>query len=367
MLMTGTPEQRERVDPDKLRSLVTSLLTHRGMPDEDARITAAGIVSADLRGHESHGVSNNLFGFYLPGLEAGSVNPRPDIRIIHETPSTARWDADQGMGFVVGHRVMQDVMERARSVGSGFAAVGNSRHFGMAQFYSLMALEHDMVGLSMTNGVTPGVVPFGGRDARLSTNPISVAIPAGDEPPFVLDMSTTPAPFGKVQNYVRDGKPIPAGWALDANGVPTTDPEIAMEGLRLLPLGSSPEGSAHKGYGLGTWVDLFCGGLSSFGFIGRAGDTQNVNHFFGAWRVDAFMPAGEFKALMDERLRELKATPTAPGFDRVQVAGLPEWETQEDRLAHGIPLHADVLAELRERADSDGIPYDLSFDPEAET
>jgi len=360
--MTPT-EQRERVDPGKLRVLVTSLLTHRGMPDEDARITAAGIVSADLRGHESHGVSNNLFGFYLPGLEDGAITLRPDIRILHETPSTARWDGDRGMGFVVGHRVMQDVIARARAVGSGFAAVGNSRHYGMAQVYSLMALEHDMVGLSMTNGVTPGVVPFGGRDAMLSTNPISVSIPAAEEPPFVLDMSTTPAPFGKVQNYVRNKKPIPDGWALDPDGVPTTDPEVAMEGLRLLPLGSSPEGSAHKGYGLATWVDLFCGGLSSFGFIGRDGDKQNVNHFFGAWRVDAFMPADEFKALIDDRLRELKATPTAPGFDRVLVAGLPEWESEQERLANGIPLHDEVLTMLRDQAASDGIEYDLAFEP----
>ena len=366
-MTTDTREQRERVDPAKLRSFVTSLLTHRGMPDEDARITADGIVLADLRGHESHGVSNNLLGFYLPGLEDGVINPRPDIRVVHETPSTARWDADQGMGFVVGRRVMQDVIERARAVGSGFAAVGNSRHYGMAQVYSSQALEHDMVGISMTNGVTPSVVPFGGRDAMLSTNPISVAIPAGEEPPFVLDMSTTPAAFGKVQNYARDGKPIPAGWALAANGESTVDPAVAMEGLRLLPLGSTREGSAHKGYGLGTWVDLFCGGLSSFGFIGRDGDKQNVNHFFGAWRIDAFLPAGEFKTLMDERLRELKATPPAPGFDRVQVAGLPEWERQQERTAHGIPLHADVLAMLRGQAERDGIPYDLSFDPESAT
>ena len=362
--MTQGSRGRERVDPDKLRALVAALLARRGMPDEDARVSAAGIVAADLRGHESHGVSNNLFGFYLPGLDDGTVNPRPDIRIVHSTPSTARWDADEGMGFVVGHRVMLDVIERARAVGSGFAAVANSRHFGMAQNYSLMALEHDMIGIALTNGVTPGVVPFGGRDARLNTNPISVAMPAGEEPPFVLDMSTTPAAFGKVQNYQREGEPLPAGWALDAQGQPTTDPDAAMDGLRLLPLGSTPEGSAHKGYGLGTWVDLFCGGLSAFGFAGR--DRSNVNHFFGAWRVDAFLPVGEYRALMDERLRELKATPPAPGFDRVKVAGLPEWESEQERREHGIPLHADVIARLREQAETDGIDFELSFEPGAE-
>lgn len=359
--MTDAVDERERVHPDKLRALVTTLFVRRGMPDEDARITADGIVAADLRGHESHGVSNNLHGFYLTGLEQGTINPRPDIRIVHETPSTARWDADLGMGFVVGHRVMQDVIRRARAVGSGFAAVGNSRHYGMAQYYSMMALEHDMIGFSMTNGVTPGVVPFGGMEPKLNTNPITVAIPAGTEPPFVLDMATTPAPYGKIQNYAREGRSIPLGWALDANGEPTTDPNVAVEATMLLPLGSTPEGSAHKGYGLGAWVDLFCGALSGFGFTSRPNDSENVNHFFGAWRVDAFLPAGEFKALMDDRLRELKATRPAPGFDRVQVAGLPEWESEQDRLARGIPLHDSVIAMLRGYAERDGIPFELSF------
>ncbi len=360
--MTETAQDRVRVDPQKLESLVAAMLTHRGMPEADAWVAATGIVAADLRGHESHGVSNNLNGFYLPGLTNGTITPEPRIRIVHETPSTARWDADLGLGFVVGHRVMQDVIERARAVGSGFAAVGNSRHYGMAQYYSMMALEHDMIGFSMTNGVTPGVVPFGGLEPRLNTNPISVAIPAGEEPPFILDMATTPAAFGKIQNYVRDGKPIPSGWALDEQGRSTTDPDVAMRAVRLLPLGGTPEGSAHKGYGLATWVDLFCGGLSGFGFTGLPGDDQNVNHFFGAWRVDAFMPADEFKGLMDKRLRELKATPPAPGFDRVMVAGQPEWESEQEHLANGIPLHLTVVDMLRGIATGDGIPFDISLE-----
>lgn len=359
--MTEVAQERVRVDPDKLEAVVAAMLAHRGMPQADAEVGARGIVAADLRGHESHGVSNNLNGFYLPGLVNGTITPRPDIRIVHETPSTARWDADQGLGFVVGHRVMQDVIERARAVGSGFAAVGNSRHYGMAQFYSMMALEHDMIGFSMTNGVTPGVVPFGGIEPRLNTNPITVAIPAGEEPPFVLDMATTPAAFGKIQNYARDGKPIPEGWALDEEGRSTTDPDVAIKAVRLLPLGGTAEGSAHKGYGLATWVDLFCGALSGFGFTGLPGDDENVNHFFGAWRIDAFMPADEFKSLMDERLRVLKATTPAPGFERVKVAGQPEWETEQERRANGIALHPSVVEMLGEIAAGDGIPFEISF------
>lgn len=360
--MAGTTPARVRVDATRLHALVAALFVHHGMPEEAADITAGGIVAADLRGHESHGVSNNLDGFYLPGLAKGTINPRPDIRLVHETPSTSRWDADLGLGYVVGHRVMQDVIERARNVGSGFAAVGNSRHYGMAQYYSMMALEHDMIGFSMTNGVTPGVVPFGGRDPRLNTNPITVAIPAGDEPPFVLDMATTPAAFGKIQNHARDGKPIPAGWALDEAGETTTDPDVAIRAVRLLPLGGTREGSAHKGYGLGTWVDLFCGALSGFGFTGLPGDSENVNHFFGAWRVDAFLPAAEFKALMDERIRELTSTRPAPGFDRVMVAGLPEWESEQERRANGIPLHPSVIEMLGRHASAAGVPFDIAFE-----
>ena len=230
--MTG----KIRVNGQALTELVASFFRHNGMPATDALISANGLVLADYVGHESHGVSNNLAGFYLPGLENGDINVTPNIRIIHESPSTATWEADRGMGFVVGHRAMSDVLERAAKVGSGFAAVGNSRHYGMAQVYSRMALERDMIGFSLTNGVTPGVVPFGGLEPKLGTNPISVAVPCGEEPPFVLDMATSTSAFGKIQNYQRDGKTIPPTWALDREGHPTTDPDEAMAAVKLADL-----------------------------------------------------------------------------------------------------------------------------------
>src|SRR5262249_23126385 len=150
-----------------------------GMPDEDAAVTAKGLLLADLRGHESHGVSNNFMGGYVPALREGNSNPRPNIRIVQETKVTARWDGDRGIGFVVGHRGMQDGIGRAAEYGTAFATVGNSRHYGMAQYYPLMALPHDQIGFSMTNSLSRGVVPFQGREARYDTNPITVAIPAG--------------------------------------------------------------------------------------------------------------------------------------------------------------------------------------------
>jgi LDH2 family malate/lactate/ureidoglycolate dehydrogenase len=349
-----------RVNADALTELVASFFRHNNMPPADALTSAKGIVLADLVGHESHGVSNNLAGFYLPDLESGVINPKPNIRITRESPSTATWEADHAMGFVVATRAMEDAIERASKVGSGWAAVGNSRHYGMAQIYSRMALDHDQIGFSMTNGVTPGVVPFGGLDPKLSTNPISVAVPAGSEPPYVLDMATTTAAFGKIDNYQRDGKSIPPTWGLGRDGLPTTDPAEAKAAVRLLTFGGTPEGAAHKGYGLGVWVDIMCGALSGWGFIGKPGEEENVNHFFGAWNIDSFVPIAHHKELMDARLRDLKSTTPQPGFKRVMVAGQPEWENLQDRSANGIPLHPKVIEMLQGYAQKYGVPYDLT-------
>jgi len=211
--MATVVKERVRVDAERLEAFVAAVLEHEGLPPADAAVTARGLVLADLRGHESHGVSNNLMGGYIPALRGGHTNPRPNIRIIQETAVTARWDGDRGMGFVVGHRVMQDVIRRAAEYGTAWATVRNSCHYGMAQYYPLMALPHDQIGLSMTNSLTAGVVPFQGREPRYDTNPITVAIPAGSSPPFVLDMATTTVAGGKIANAMRDGVQIPTTWA----------------------------------------------------------------------------------------------------------------------------------------------------------
>jgi LDH2 family malate/lactate/ureidoglycolate dehydrogenase len=361
MAATATAaSQRVRVDPTKLEDFMTEAYVALGMPREDARVSAWGVVFADLRGHESHGVSNNVFGSYVPGLRSGDTKARPNIRILQETTVTSRWDGDQGMGFVVGHRVMQWVIARAKEHGAAFAAVANSRHYGMAQCYSYMALEHDLIGYSLTNGVTPGVVPFQGRESRLGTNPISIAIPTGEMPPYLLDMATTTVAFGKLQNYERDGKPIPPTYALGLDGRPTTDPAEAIAAVRLLPLGANREGSGHKGYGLGLMVDIFCGGLSGHGFRATADDPEAVSHFFGAWRPDAFLPLEQFKSLMDGRLREMTETPPSEGYDRVLYAGLPEWESEREKRENGVPLHPSVVAKLEGLAGELGLDFDIS-------
>jgi L-2-hydroxycarboxylate dehydrogenase (NAD+) len=350
---------RVRVDPTRLEDAVTGIYVALGLPPDDARIAAWGVVIADLRGHESHGVSNSILNAYVPGLRSGDYNARPDIRMVQERSIVSRWDGDRGMGFVVGHRVMQWVMARAKEHGAAFASVGNSRHYGMAQCYSIMPLDHDLIGWSMTNGVTPGVVPFQGRESRLGTNPISIAIPAGEMPAYVLDMATTTVAAGKISNAIRDGRPIPLTYALGRDGRPTSDPVEAFELIRMLPLGANREGSGHKGYGLGLWVDIFCGGLSGHGFRMAHENDEAVSHFFGAVDPSAFLDLDEFKGLMDGRLREMTETPPAEGFDRVLYAGLPEWESERANREQGIPLHPSVVEKLGALASELGVPFDI--------
>jgi len=348
-----------RVDPVRLEALVAAYFAHLGMTVGHARIAAGTLVHSDLRGHESHGVSNFIRVLYAPGLKDGTINPRGAPQIVHETSTTARWDADGAMGHVAGELAMADVIERARAHGSGFAAVRNSRHYGMAQHFAMMALAHDMIGFTMTNGGA-GVVPFQGMEPKFGTDPIAVAIPCGEEPPFVLDMSTSTSAWGRIMNAAREGRPIPPTWALGADGRPTTDAAAAATPpLRLAPLGSTAEGSAHKGYGLATWVEAFSGILSGAGSGAALGLDDTLGHFFGAWRIDAFMPVDRFRAMMDEFVRDLRSTRPAPGFDRVLVAGIPEWEAEQERRANGIPLHPEVVDQLRGYAAEAGIAFDI--------
>jgi len=357
MTTASVPQSRVTVDAERLEALVVRIFGSFGMPDEAARITARGLVAADLRGHESHGVSNYLDVYYQPGLQSGLINPTPSMRLLQETETTARWDGDGGIGFVVAERAMRDAIERARRHGVGFASVANSRHYGMAQLYSRMALEHDMIGISMTNGGALAV-PFRGADPRLGTNPISVAVPCSEEPPFVLDMATTAAAMGKILNAQRDGLPIPAEWAFGVAGVPTTDAQDAMDAARLLPLGSTATGGGHKGYGLAVVVEILCGVLSGTGFGSMLGP-DNLGHFVGAIRIDAFIPVAGFKVMMDALVRELRATPPAAGYQQVLVAGDPEHLAEADRRVNGIPLHPRVLEMLRTYAADLGVPFDL--------
>ena len=348
-----------RVDHRKLTHFVSLAFQKLGVPEEDAAIAANVLVMADLRGVDSHGVLRfSPRGWYVKALRDGIINPTPNISVVSETAATALIEGDGGMGMVVGHRAMNLAIRKAELSGIAIVGVRNSRHFGMSAYYSMMALPRDMIGIAMTNAGRQ-VVPTFGREARFGTNPISLAAPAEEERPFVLDMATTTAAAGKLEVAARWGRSIPQGWALDENAEPTDDPKAAQKARRLLPLGGTPEGSSYKGYGLAVLVEILCGALTGTVAALTAPSYGVRGHFFGAIRIESFRPPDEFKSDMDMLIRELKSTPPVQGQDRVFVAGEIEFETAEERIKLGIPLHRSVLDGLRQLSDELSVPYDL--------
>ncbi|MGZ8423772.1 MAG: Ldh family oxidoreductase [Candidatus Binatia bacterium] len=347
-----------RINHEKLIRFVSRSFEKLGVPAADAEIAANVLVASDLRGVDTHGVIRfNPHAWYVKWLRDGAMTAKPNIRVVTENASTALLDADNGMGFVAGHRAMGLAINKAKESGVGIVTVRNSRHYGMSAYYSMLALPHDMIGIAMTNA-SRQVVPTFGREARFGTNPISFAVPAKDERPFVLDMATTTAAAGKLELAIRLGKPVPTGWALNERAEPTTDPKVAQQARRLLPLGGSRESGSHKGYGLGILVEMLCGVLT--GTVTALNANQEPRgHFFGAINPAAFRPAAEFTADMDRLIRELRSTPPVEGESRVYVAGEIEFETAEERAERGIPLHGSVLKGLRAVSEQVGVPYDL--------
>ncbi|MBA7468740.1 putative oxidoreductase YjmC [subsurface metagenome] len=351
------------VDAKKLTNFTTKALQKLGMPEEDAQITARLLVATDLRGVDSHGVAH-LNMFYARRIRLGIINLNPKPKIFSRTPSTATIDGDQGLGFVIGHQAMMEAIHRAEKTGAGFIAVRNSTHFGATACYAMMALEHDMIGIAMTNTVA-GVVAPGSTKPAVGTNPLAVAVPAGKKPPFVLDMATSVVAGGKLEIARREGASIPEGWAIDKEGKPVTDPTKGVHGEGgLLPLGGTPTLGSYKGFGLGVLVDILCGVLSgsSASILQESTPETRGNasdHFFGALRIDSFLPVENFKKSMDEMIEAFEALPTLPGVKKIYVAGGYEAEIEKDRKANGIPLNSKVIQELQELAKELGIEYDL--------
>jgi L-2-hydroxycarboxylate dehydrogenase (NAD+) len=288
-----------------------------------------------------------------------------------ETPTTVTLDAAAGLGQPVSYRAMKVAIEKAQAYGCGFATVRNSNHYGIAGYYAMMALEYDMIGISSTNADVL-VVPTFSRDAMYGTNPIALAVPAGQEKPFVLDMATSTVPRGKLEVYHRQEKPLPLGWATDEHGVPTADAGRVLDnftkraGGGLLPLGGAGEEfSGYKGYGMGMLVEILSAVLPGAAYltsvypkdaIGKA-LPANLGHFFGAWRIDAFRTPDQFKADMDDLIRRLKGGRLAAGATRIYVHGEKEFEEADRRRAQGIPLGAKVDASLKQIAADLDVEY----------
>lgn len=331
-----------------------------GCPAADAALAAKVLVAADLRGIDSHGVAR-LAG-YVRLWEAGRINPLPEIRTVHETPSTATVDGDAGLGLVVAPRAMEIAIEKAKNAGTGWVAVGNSNHFGIAGFHAMMALDEDMIGIAMTNA-SALVAPTFSIEKMLGTNPIAVAIPAGTQPPFVADFATTTASNGKLEILQRKNAEAPLGWVQDSAGHATTDANALKKNGAMLPLGGDREHGSHKGYALGSIVDIFTAVLSgaSYGpwappFPAYIAMPENMpgkglGHFFGAMRIDAFRPASDFKAHMDRWIGRFRDAKPAPGCEKVLVPGDPEREMEAHRMEAGITVVETVANELKSLAE----------------
>jgi L-2-hydroxycarboxylate dehydrogenase (NAD+) len=347
--------------PDKIYSyqqlvnFTTGIFKHIGCSEEQAALAAKVLISADLRGIDSHGVAR-LSG-YVRLWEAKRVNATPDIKVIHETPSTAVVDGDSGLGLVVAPFAMQVAIDKAKNVGTGWVSVQNSNHFGIAGYHAMMALQHDMIGIAMTNA-SPLVAPTFSTERLLGTNPICVTIPAGEEPAFVADLATTTAANGKLEILQRKDLEAPQGWIQDKDGHSSTNAHELKTGGALLPLGGDREHGSHKGYALGAVVDIFSAVLSgaNYGpwvppfpaYVPMPTDMpgKGIGHFFGAMRIDAFRKADEFKQHMDHWIRRFRSAKTVAGEEKVLIPGDPEREMEALRMQDGIPLLDVVVTDL---------------------
>ena len=337
-----------RVTEGTLREMVVPIFEKMGVPRDDCRLAADVLVTADLRGVSTHGVSN-ILRTYVSMYREGKINPRPQWHILRESPAIASIDSDGGLGIIIAPKAMEIAIEKARNVGVGMVTISNGRHLSMASYHAMLALKHDMIGMCMSSTSTKRqMIPTFGAETRLGTNPIAVAAPADKEAPFVFDGATTVVAANKLGLARRLGVKLPPGWVSDANGTPIMDevdpppPDID----RLLPLGSTHEMGSHKGYGLAGVVDIL-GGILTGGPFGINAVPQHCSHCVAAYNIETFMDTAQFKRTMDEWLLMLKSTKPAPGHDRVLYPGLPEAECEIEYKAKGIPLHKEVVVWFR--------------------
>jgi L-2-hydroxycarboxylate dehydrogenase (NAD+) len=339
-----------RIGADALQSFVQTIFERLGCLPEHAKDATDVLLYASRRGVETHGV-RNVRPIYYKQITNGLINLRPDFKIDRETPVSARVDGDSGLGLVGSPWAMRLAMAKARESGIGVVAMHNSYHYGAAGYYPWMALQEDMIGISMTGrfyagGSDYGVLPTFGAKAMFSTNPLAISFPTLEEPPYLLDMATSTVPFNRVTMMRDNGLNIPLGWGVDIHGNPTTDPSQVRN---LYPLGGTREQGGHKGYGLMMMVSVLCnvlsGGWSEL-YEGKPIGFNNDGHFFAAMRVDLFRSVEEFKRDMDAMIRALHDSPKAAGHDRIYVAGEIEHETEQERLRDGIPLTRFVVDEL---------------------
>lgn len=351
---------------DYLRDFVVRVFAKLDIPEDHAHQAAEILTLSDLRGIDSHGVAR--LRTYVGLLQAGRINPRPQITIVRETASTATIDGDNGLGLVVGPFANDLAMKKAENVGSGWVSVRNSNHYGIAGYYPIQALKRDLIGMSMTNA-SRIVTPLWGAQGMLGTNPIAIAFPGLEEPPIVIDMATSVVAFGKVEIKKRTNQPLPHGWAIDKTGTITDAAEEMIDQGALLPLGTSRETGGHKGYCLASMVDILSCVLSGANWGPFAPPTaidlprtqeqvgKGLGHFFGAWQIEGFIDPIEFKKQIDHWIRVFRSTRPAPGTDGPLIPGDPERKQEALRRKDGIPLILPVVKDLEAVATAVGVSF----------
>jgi L-2-hydroxycarboxylate dehydrogenase (NAD+) len=334
-----------RVPASAIASFIQDALVKMGLPEGDAAKVAELMTEADLTGADAHGVFR--LPQYVRRLRAGGVNPRPNIKVSKTAPATALVDGDNGMGHLVMAQAAATAVELARACGVAWVGARRSNHAGAAGVYAAMPLAHDMVGIYSVVASANHMAPWGGAETLLGTNPLAIAIPAGDEAPVVLDIATTVASYGTVKNYRLQGKQMPEGWMVSSrDGGPITDPERSAEGL-LLPIGG------YKGSGLALALGLLAGTLNGAAFGRDVVDFNadeksfgDTGHFIIALDIARFTPLASFAAEVDRHLRDLRGSAKLPGFDAIRLPGEERRRRRADRLANGVPMAGELIVQL---------------------
>ncbi len=360
MTETATPSPGQpHVAIAELNRFVSQALASAGIPQEDATQVAALMAESDARGGDAHGVFR--LPQYVKQIQDGAVNARPNIHIVSDRAGAALIDGDNALGHLVMKRAAELAIEKARQCGIGWVGTRHSNHAGPAQLYPRMAAEQNMIGLYFCVGNANVLPPWGGTEVLLSTNPISIAVPASKHPSIVLDMATTNTAFGKIRLKAQRNEPMPEGWMIDRQGQPLTDAKRASEGF-LVPVGGP------KGYGLALMFGLLAGTLNGAAFgrdiVNYTVDSKtpsNTGQVIVALDIATFADVDAFKQNVDELWEVMKSSPTLPGVDEVRLPGEHSAQLYRERMAHGVPLGPElrkVLDELADRLSVDRLSVD---------
>lgn len=345
------------INAETLESFMRDVFIGLGVPKDDAHIIAEVLIASDIRGIDTHGIQRCKM--YFDRIKAGIYEVNTKIDIIKDGPTTALWDGNCGMGHVIAYKAMKTAIEKAKKYGLGSVAVRNSTHFGIAGYYSLMAIKEGMIGLAVTNA-RPSMPPTFGVEPMLGTNPLTAGAPTDENFPFLIDCATTIVQRGKVELYNRINKPLPNGVVITDEGKTETDPAIILENMgkgkaALLPLGGKgEETSGYKGYGYATLVELLSAALQdgiylkdTIGIVEDGQKRLKVGHFFLAINIESFLPLDVFKKTAGNIMRGLRSSNKEPGADRIYTAGEKEYDAMTSRGKTGIPLNKSLQEDIK--------------------